>query len=227
MCLVLTSCSSYDIGENLCAGFAYGETRYHEGKDKPLFCDSRDGKRYVYMVIGEQTWMAENLKFEADSSVCYNNEEKNCETYGRLYNWTTAMDITGSYYNTASYTAYEKHRGICPIGWHIPSNEEWDVLVKHAGYESGTNLKAKEGWKDHATYGNGTDYHGFTALPGGYAVPPDGSFKNIGSDGFWWSTDEFDARNVYSYEMNYNSGMAREGYYSKMRMHSVRCVKSY
>jgi len=106
----------------------------------PTFTDTRDNKTYKYVKIGTQTWMAENLNYNATGSKCYaegvpgvsaDSIAKNCTKYGRLYDWSTAMALDASY-NYDSYSAAAKHQGICPSGWHLPSDAEWNILMKHA-----------------------------------------------------------------------------------------------
>jgi uncharacterized protein (TIGR02145 family) len=106
------------------------------------FTDSRDGKSYKTVKIGEQVWMAENLNYKTDNSQCYDNNEANCNKYGRLYNWKTAKKA-------------------CPQGWYLPSDDEWKKLANFAGGDeiAGKKLKAKSG--------GGTDVYGFSALSGG------------------------------------------------------------
>jgi uncharacterized protein (TIGR02145 family) len=175
-----------------------------EAKDGSTFTDSRDGKKYKYVKIGTQTWMAENLNYEAEGSKCYENKSANCEKYGRLYDWNTALKA-------------------CPKGWHLPSDEEWSVLVDFAGGNeiAGTKLKAKGGWYNN---GNGTDEYGFSALPSG-AGDPDGSFYYVGSSGFWWSALENNASNAYTRSIYYDLDLAHWDDADKSNWFSVRCLQ--
>ena len=157
------------------------------------------GQTYRTVRIGSQTWFAENLNYNASGSVCYSNNSSNCTTYGRLYNWSTAM-------------------AVCPSGWHLPSKAEWDALGDDA-----RKLKATTGWD---SGGNGTDDYGFSALPGGYGSS-DGSFGSVGYDGAWWSANENgnDSNYAYGRGMYYNYGNAYWDNYSKSNLFSVRCVQ--
>ena len=133
--------------------------------------DKRDGKTYKTVKIGTQIWMAENLNYDAENSKCYENKPENCEKYGRLYDWETAMKA-------------------CPYGWHLSSDKEWQVLVNFAGGKevAGKKLKAKSGWNSYkGKSGNGTDGLGFSALPGGngYSGYYGDRFINVGVSGFW------------------------------------------
>jgi len=116
-------------------------------------------------------------------------------------------------------------RGICPSGWHIPSDAEWNALITAAGGDiSGTNLKAISGWKIGNGYKAGTDNYGFAALPGGYDLSG-GDFYNVGDYGIWWSATESHAYYAYYRVMDYNL----EGVYyydgSKSNLRSVRCLQ--
>jgi len=96
--------------------------------------DSRDGRSYKTVVIGSQIWMAEDLKYAPDSgnaavgkhSWCYEDNDEYCEKYGRLYDWTAAVDTLDSHcgYNHSCDPFDEPRQGICPEGWHIPSQKE-------------------------------------------------------------------------------------------------------
>ncbi|MDR2593245.1 MAG: PEGA domain-containing protein, partial [Fibromonadaceae bacterium] len=168
------------------------------------FTDSRDGKKYRTVMIGTQTWMAENLNYNANSSKCYENKPANCEKYGRLYNWNTA-------------------KMACPKGWHLPSDNEWQTLVNFAGGNgiAGKNLKAKNGWNSN---GNGEDAFGFSALPGGYSSSG-GSFGSIGYDGNWWSSSEYKGNNAYNRYMYYSYEKVSYSDGVKSSLQSVRCLQ--
>jgi uncharacterized protein (TIGR02145 family) len=188
---------------------------------------------YKTVKIGNQTWMAENLDYAVEGSKCYNNQDSNCNTYGRLYNWATAMALPANCETTScSSQISTKHRGICPSGWHIPSNAEWDQLYRYADGTSGTSspygsptagryLKATSGWNEG---GNGEDTHGFAALPGGYGYS-DGSFSDVGNIDYWWSASEYNSDFAYRRFMYYNYERAIWNDYVKSRLHSVRCAQ--
>jgi len=154
-----------------------------------------EGKTYKTIVIGSQTWMAENLNYAVEGSECYDNKDSNCDTYGRLYNWATAMALPSSCNSNSCASQIDtKHMGICPSGWHIPSNMDWDKLMRYVDGTSGTNspydsptagryLKATSGWNNN---GNGEDWYGFRALPGGKGFSV-GRFDYVGLIGRWWS----------------------------------------
>jgi len=194
------------------------------------FTDSRDNKSYKWVVIGTQTWMAENLNYEANGSKCYTNLEAYCGIYGRLYNWATAMAIDSTY-NSTSYSAVEKHTGVCPSGWHIPSDGEWGALIKFINPTcsltsdcdfAGMLLKATSGWNSN----NGTDAYGFAALPGsgGYS---DGKFDNVGHYGDWWAASESKASNAYGRCIGCDSNIDRVKRVNdnKSYLRSVRCLQ--
>ncbi|MDR3000407.1 MAG: hypothetical protein LBU89_03995 [Fibromonadaceae bacterium] len=206
------------------------------------FCDVRGvGKTYKWVKIGEQTWMAENLNFDASGSKCggadgllKEEDTENCDTYGRLYNWNTAMN------NAASSTATPSGvRGVCPEGWHLPSNAEWDALYRFADGTSGTDspydsptagkvLKSKDGWYDCGPSGSGKlylceDTYGFSALPGGNGSG--GYFYDAGIYGTWWSATQTGVSNAYRRGMNYNIERAFWNGGDKFFLFSVRCLK--
>jgi len=171
--------------------------------------DNRDGKKYKIVTIGNQIWMAENLSYNVKGSKCYNNNFANCQQYGRLYNWNSAMKA-------------------CPRGWHLPSDAEWATLITMVGGKEigGKFLKATSGWNDGfpGTTGNGTDAYGFLALPGGYG-DSDGSFSSVGSFGVWWSSSDVSASNAYIWTMSHIMAYVGPLSPDKSRLNSVRCVQ--
>jgi len=178
---------------------------------------------YRTVVIGTQTWMAENLNCDVSGSKCYNNSEANCDKYGRLYDWATAMGLPSSCNSTTCASQITaKHRGICPSGWHLPSDAEWTTITDFVGGSStaGTKLKATTGWNEN---GNGTDEFGFSALPGGYGRSG-GSFSTVGDYGSWWSASE-NGSAAYGRYMGYRYEGVNYDYDDKNNLFSVRCLQ--
>ena len=112
-------------------------------------------------------------------------------------------------------------QGVCPNGWHLPSDAEWTTLTDFVGSNAGTKLKATSGWYNN---GNGSDDYGFSALPGGYGSS-DGSFYGAGYYGNWWSATESYADYAWSRDMYYNYGYVGRYDYNKTYLYSVRCVE--
>jgi uncharacterized protein (TIGR02145 family) len=182
--------------------------------------DSRDGKTYKTVVIGTQTWMAENLNYEVTGSFCYSGDSNNCDTYGRFYNWATALGLTSTCNNNfCADQVPAKRQGVCPSGWHLPSDAEWDVLVTFAGTNPGTKLKASSGW-------NGTDEFGFSALPGGTYNSGNFNFYFVGDHGYWWSATEGGSANL-AWIRSMRSNLSDVDRFSNGKSYrsSVRCVE--
>ncbi|MCL2284696.1 MAG: hypothetical protein FWC26_15380 [Fibromonadales bacterium] len=193
-------------------------------------CDERDGNTYKIVTIGSYTWMAKNLNYNASDSYCHNVNDANCVKYGRLYNWPTAMNLAATCRtNSCVAQVQSNHKGICPEGWHIPSDAELTALTNYVGTTPGTKLKATSGWKAHATYGNGTDDYGFSALPGGYGFFDGSSIKfyNIDSSGNWWSSSENGATVASYRSMNYDRNTVYSDNRNKSYLYSVRCLQDY
>jgi len=172
------------------------------------FTDPRDGKTYETVKIGNQIWMAQNLSYNARGSRCYEDDPEYAELYGRLYTWEMAIKA-------------------CPLGWHLPSADEWSALTEAVGGEktAGKHLKAKNYWDDYkGKSGNGTDSFGFSALPGGFGDPA-GLFPDAGSYAFWWSNADSDNNYAYSRSMSYIYERMANSRNDKSYLFSVRCVK--
>ncbi len=164
--------------------------------------DTRDGKSYKTVEIGNQTWMAENLNYKTQDSYCYGGKFVNCKKYGRLYKWNAA-------------------RTACPSGWHLPSKEEFDILPNLIGSDQfGKSLKSKVGWKDG---GNGVDTYGFSVLPAGYNY--DGEYHNEGISAAFWSSTEDNSDAAYEVNFVYEDDLVGMAGSEKEMALSVRCVK--
>ncbi|MCL2101332.1 MAG: hypothetical protein FWH22_06425 [Fibromonadales bacterium] len=211
----------------LCAGESYNASSH--------FCDVRDDRLYKYVKIGEQVWMAENLRYNALGSKCGDDDNQlkdvntsTCDTYGRLYDWATAVALAASCNaGDCASQVQAKHQGVCPSGWHLPSDGEWDDLMDAVGGAStaGTELKSETGWYDEDIYYKpSTDDFGFSALPGGYGGT-DGSFSNVGDGGYWWSATEIGASNAWSRYMGYDDENVYGNYDVKSALISVRCLR--
>ena len=214
---------------------------------------SYQGYNYATILIGEQCWFAENLRNEnyengdaipsglsdsewsstsADATAVY-GEDAGCQNYspdidacdpaqsqneyGRLYNWHAVDDV----------------RGLCPSGWHVPSDVEWMTLEMALGMseleanntgwrgtDQGVQMKASYGWFQG---GNGTNSSGFSGLPGGFRYN-NGAFYNAGIDGFWWSSSPNGSSAWFRNLVSSNENVSRYTYSPRFGF-SVRCLK--
>lgn len=235
---------------------------FYQPQTGNTFTDSRDGNVYQTVTIGNQVWMAENLKYLPSvvgpgtgslTDPCYYvygyndiNETvptatANYITYGVLYNWPAAMN--GATSSTANPSGVQ---GVCPTGWHLPSDLEWTELENYLadnGYQyDGTtggggdkiakSMASAIGWSSSSNTGavGNTDYpayinkSGFTALPGGYRYRT-GVFNNIGNYSYWWSATENDTYYNWARYMYYDLSNVYRGNYFKRSGFSVRCVR--
>ncbi len=184
------------------------------------FTDPRDGRTYKMVKIGSQYWMAENLNY-ASTGWCYDDITENCNIYGRLYTWEQAM--AGQASSSLNPSGVQ---GICPPGWHLPSDNEWSQLTDWLeanghSYSQGTALKASSA---HSPPWNGTDNYGFSALPGGFR-DSDGSFVVLGIYGGWWSASEF----IFTDAWYHGLGSSHAGIFRLSNVKgcgfSVRCIR--
>ncbi len=202
---------------------AHNEKIYNYG----TFTDARDGETYRTIQIGDQVWMAENLRFKADNSYAPDNEESNVKKFGRLYTWTSALDIPPEFSEQSPAKDIEMYRkmkdpnyqGIAPEGWHIPSNKEWEQLLSHLSEKSnGRELRSTCFWLE-----PGYDSFGFFALPAGYRFD-NGTFNHFGRRARFWSKDEYGKSNAFRLGLTDNS-IDIEGVYRSDAI-SIRCVKN-
>lgn len=231
--------------------------------ENPMFTDPRDNREYKTVKIGNQIWMAENLAYLP--SVSPHSEESytepyyyvygyegtsvseakatdNYNTYGVLYNWPAAMNGA-----TSSNTNPSGVQGICPTGWHLPSDAEWTELSNYLinnGYNyDGTTtgnkiakaLAATTNWVASSYLGTATfgmpgydllsnNSSGFSGLPGGYRVN-NGSFYDIGIGGHGWSCTENTADTAWLMSLYYHYTSFVRNEFNKAYGFSVRCVR--
>jgi uncharacterized protein (TIGR02145 family) len=199
-----------------------------------------DANTYNTVQIGTQLWMQENLKVthyrngdaipnttdntewgnQTAGAYCwYNNDMATYKnTYGALYNYYTTVDS----------------RNLCPTGWHVPTDTEWQILEVYLGMtqaqadatdwrgiDQGTKMKSTTGWYNN---GNGTNTCGFSAFPGGNRNLSVGSFINEGNYGYWWSVAEYDASRAWMRYLYFDNSVYRN-HYAKRYGFSVRCLQ--
>lgn len=176
------------------------------------FTDPRDNQSYRIKtfqkdiglgIIVTQTWMIDNLNYEMPDSWCYDEKEKNCEQYGRLYTWEAAKKA-------------------CPEGWHLPTEVEWQSLI-HQFIEGGMSLSSEKEEAYKILIDKGSS--GFEGLLGGYRSTG-GSFLDLGAGGGYWSATELDGDGAYGYVFGSEGQRLSRGYGLKGLGQSVRCLQN-
>jgi uncharacterized protein (TIGR02145 family) len=199
-----------------------------------------DGRTYDLVEIGGQCWFADNLATDqyrngdpiptglsnatwqsttAGAYAIYNNDLANDVTYGKLYNWYTTVDS----------------RGLCPTGWHVPTDCEWMYMegslgmsvtdqetTGYRGTNEGGALKSTTGWTSPNT--GATNSSGFTGFPGGVRNA-NGSYYDVGSYGTWWSSSEYGSGSAWNRRLAYNDSSVSRYSANKHYGFSVRCVR--
>ena len=208
---------------------------------EPVFgelTDARDGRVYKTVKLGSQEWMAENLNYAAEGSLCYEDDEKNCEKYGRLYNWEVALDTSNrgcddNFSGCRLRSDFHPREGICPDGWHVPEHAEWDTLFAYAdahgeGESAGDALQAY--YRDdylEKTYSS--DRFGFNVVPAG--VFNDKEFSGLGTSSEFWTasietTDWLSYISITPSTIHFVKGSGSNVYMTHIsHAVSVRCVK--
>lgn len=207
--------------------------------------DDRDGQTYKTVEICDedkllcQTWMAENLNYDYNvgtaKSTCYENEQDSCSKYGRLYSWSAAMDSAAMFSENGEgcgfygYTCRPRGsiRGVCPDGWHLPSQTEWDTLFAAVGEStSSTMFKSLTGWESYSGVPAGSDVYGFSALPAGYWNYYNGNFEHVGQYAVFWSSNIYDSNEAYGVGLIYSDEDAIQSELYVSYAVSVRCLKN-
>lgn len=209
-------------------------------------CTDGSANNYPVVTIGTQTWMAGNLKttkFASGANITqvttaggwydivlanikaycwYDDNIVNKDTYGALYSWAAAMNGAAS--SSANPSGIQ---GVCPTGWHLPSDAEWTTLVNYLGGETLAGGKLKEtGISRWSTPNTGADNSsGFTALPGGNRTMY-GAFEYLGTRGGWWSSTEYATNYGYRRCVEYNITDVTRTSNHKSYAYSVRCIKN-
>lgn len=180
------------------------------------FTDSRDGKIYKSIKIGNQEWLAENLAFVTDKgSWNYGGSDEIDAKYGRLYTWDAA-------------------KLAMPAGWHLATDEEWKQLemavgmsqteadgIEGRGTNEGDKLRATIGWAEN---GSGTNEVGFSALPGGFRTNSGDTYLDNWI-GYWWTATENDSLSAWFRFIATSNPKVYRKYGYKEDAYSVRCVK--
>ncbi len=199
-----------------------------------------EGKTYHTIQIGTQCWLKENLDIgtmitsDGDHSgtqqtengltekYCYNNDANNCATYGGLYEWGEAVQYENGASNTTSPSpAYSGNvQGICPNGWHIPSEAEYKTLQINVDYKA---VKiANQGMSNGLT---ATNTSGFSAIFTGYREQRFGAFKELGYETYVWSSTQSNNNFAGFISLYYDSSPVAFSNYYKNFAFSVRCLK--
>lgn len=192
-----------------------------------------DGHAYKTIKIGNQTWMAENLRTThyrngdpisnitgnsqwvtagTEAYASYNNSEELDEiaTYGLLYNWFSVSDP----------------RNLAPEGWRVATQSDWDALISELGGINLAGAKLKEAGNTHWNSGTtGNNSSGFTALPSGRRQYTDGTFINLNFNGFWWANTANGADFSFYYQLNFDSNTIVAANFLRSAGYAVRCVK--
>ena len=200
-------------------------TNWEPGDD---WVDVRDGQEYGTVQIGDQVWMAENLNIGIKidrtyipwedtviEKYCYDDLESKCDEYGGLYSWEEMMD----------YTYFESTQGICPDGWHVPSDEEWIDLEEYLGMDEGEFYLLEWRGTDEAIKLKEGGSTGFDALMTGWLNPYDESFYSENTYGYFWTTTYIDDFNAIYRGLQFSYGTILRFYYDTYGAFSVRCIK--
>ena len=194
-----------------------------------------DGNEYRTVIIGEQEWMQENLRttmFNDGNDIphltdsnwgttslpafsWYNNSSKNNDIYGALYNWHSVE--TGK---------------LCPSGWVVPSDDDWNVLIEYLGgkKKAGSKLKIADKNYWNKIKPNETDEYEFSAFPGGYRYGhywSSAEFIDKGINGYWWTSTEYTDTHAWSRTIHSRNSRVYRSYFEKNDGFSIRCIKNF
>jgi uncharacterized protein (TIGR02145 family) len=196
------------------------------------FTDARDQHFYHAVCIGKQKWMVENLAFNAQGSRVYEDDPSNAAIYGRLYDWNTLMQGAAS-----SSTSPSKVKGICPNGWHLPSELEWKqaIATLGGGDVAANAMESDNLWLTPSTPGSNINSSGFSVLPSGFltAIDPssvhaDQIWWNKGESSGYWATTESNATDAINFQFTRNipfHPVLTQSAFGKSAALPCRCLK--
>lgn len=199
-------------------GIAYSEEKQIKTKIPDYLTDTRDDQKYAIVKIGNQYWMAENLKYyTSNGSWYYNNDSIQFSKYGRLYNWQIACNV-------------------CPDGWRLPNRDDWNELLNFINNSSESNSVC-EGNKAYRLKMPGTEMWeyekdsinnetGFSAIGAGVYDNNTLSFYKNKINAVFWSFNEYDANNAWFYRIEAYSNAICTNFGDKSSGLSVRCLKT-
>lgn len=228
----ITSGSVSVRSENTCGHSNYSDLTITFFTCNDQYTDSRNSQAYNTISIGSQCWFAENLNIgtridkvnpQTDNAIiekyCFRDNDANCTIYGGLYQWDEMMQ----------YITTEGVKGICPDGWHLPSDGEWIVLTDYLGGTDIAGGKMKEAGTTHWYSPNteATNESGFTGLPGGQLQgDTDNNYYQLTRWGAFWSSSEISSTNVNARYLKYNYKSVTIYSVPKERSISIRCLKN-
>lgn len=214
--------SSFNEGEK-------GQTSNKSQQNSQATITDIDGNVYKIVEIGKQQWMAENLKttkfrngkkianvkdstrwavFNSAAYCAYSNDSLKTKEHGLLYNWFTVVDS----------------QNVCPTGWHVPTDKDWNILVEYVGGSDVAGGKLKDTTNIWPTSFGASNESGFNGLPSGCRTDK-GTFNSLGYYGLWWSSTENYTTYAWYRCLNYNSINLFRHYYYKRYGFSIRCLK--
>ena len=169
------------------------------------FVDDRDDQIYKTVKIGKQVWMAQNLNLSLGGSYCYNNDDANCAIYGRLYEWSDAVNI-------------------CPEDFHLPEDQEWlelkNFVTNNGDGRIGTDLRSVDNWKGNP----GADLFGLGLVPSGYYDRETGEFARLGERAYLWSASEVNSDSATHWAVVGDAEYLTKATVYKKKARAVRCV---
>ena len=218
---------AFQAASNVWRALSYGSGRITpNGLCGDVFIDQRDMRSYPTVLIGNQCWMAQSLNVGVPidniltpqnngtpEKYCYNDNEDNCNAFGGLYQWNEMMQ----------YVTTPGVQGICPAGWHIPTDAEWTTLTTNLGGEgiAGGKMKVAQTWMTPNT--GATNSSGFNALPGG--IRDDSGFYNQTTNTLFWSSTPDAGTGAFTRKLEYNTTAVTRISTPGLNGASVRCVK--